>query len=479
MAANIHEEFLRLVAFSDDEIKEVMPGWRNAAEKLELSTGDVEFATQQWIPANWDLTSWGTRKMMGAYIREIIDLCYATEYKKNGTKIIYGILPAESLSYYAIKFAGGDKAYVSFPDIIMVYVLNGFFHKIEPLLVDAETKGGVVYGCRHCALNKTRIAACRRNIIPSPDITWTWGFNCDEGPKTDEYINCYITPDWNYEITRVPHDTHFGELDYNNVERVEYLAEQIKLSMVNVEKATGIVVTPEAMGQAVQAWGRLAMKLGNFQNLMCNPDPVTHQGSLLHLVQNPIGVPFNTGFKYIEEAVDILAKEAIQRARQGVGVTAKGAPKLGSYFVPAAVPWVNQIFQENGVAMTFSLVTSISKLMMQPPSYQDPWMAAAESWLRMSLGMNLGCEVEDAIGKVEGFKPDAMLMGFFDFDRWLGAHQKMLSKLVEERTGIPHFYLESDFWEDRDYSPEALRTRIESISQVLKMKKLEKSGALA
>jgi hypothetical protein len=128
--------------------------------------------------------------------------------------------------------------------------------------------------------------------------------------------------------------------------------------------------------------------------------------------------------------------------------------------------------------MTFSLVTSISKLMMQPPSYQDPWMAAAESWLRMSLGMNLGCEVEDAIGKVEGFKPDAMLMGFFDFDRWLGAHQKMMSKLVEERTGIPHFYLESDFWEDRDYSPEALRTRIESISQVLKMKKLEKSGVL-
>jgi hypothetical protein len=31
--------------------------------------------------------------------------------------------------------------------------------------------------------------------------------------------------------------------------------------------------------------------------------------------------------------------------------------------------------------------------------------------------------------------------------------------------------MESDFWDDRDYSSESLRTRIESISQILKMKK--------
>ena len=98
-------------------------------------------------------------------------------------------------------------------------------------------------------------------------------------------------------------------------------------------------------------------------------------------------------------------------------------------------------------------------------------MAIAEQWLRMPLGQNMGYEVASMIDKVNTYKPDGMLMGFFDFDRWLGAHQKMAAKLVEESTGVPHFYMESDFWDDRDYSPEALRTRIESISQVLKMKK--------
>lgn len=47
----------------------------------------------------------------------------------------------------------------------------------------------------------------------------------------------------------------------------------------------------------------------------------------------------------------------------------------------------------------------------------------------------------------------------------------MAAKIVEERTGVQHFYMESDFWDDRDYNEEALRTRIESISQILKMKK--------
>jgi hypothetical protein len=64
-----------------------------------------------------------------------------------------------------------------------------------------------------------------------------------------------------------------------------------------------------------------------------------------------------------------------------------------------------------------------------------------------------------------------MLFGFFDFDRWLGSDDRLLATMVEEKTGIPSFYVEGDFWEDRDYSQEALRTRIESICEILKMRK--------
>jgi hypothetical protein len=33
---------------------------------------------------------------------------------------------------------------------------------------------------------------------------------------------------------------------------------------------------------------------------------------------------------------------------------------------------------------------------------------------------------------------------------WLGVHQKMMAKAVEERPKVPHYYLESDSRDDRE-----------------------------
>ncbi len=101
----------------------------------------------------------------------------------------------------------------------------------------------------------------------------------------------------------------------------------------------------------------------------------------------------------------------------------------------------------------------------------DPYMVMAENWLRRGTIQNLGSDIESMVEKVETDTPDGVAMGFFDFDRWLGAHQKLAAKEVEKRTGVPHFYMECDFCDDRDYSEEAMKTRVESICQVLKMRK--------
>jgi len=471
MGKDIYEDFLRVVGFEEEEIPGYLPEWRTASEKLGLTKEDVRFATKERIPQHFDLTLRGVRKALGAEIREAVDLTKANEYKKNGVKIVYGILPAILTNYYAIKVSGGDNVFVSFPDLFLVNVLNIFFHKLDPFLETSETEGGIVYGCRHCALNKTRLAARIKGVIPSPDVIWTWGFNCDEGPKTDEYINCYYDPDWNVEITRLPHDTHFGEMDDENTERVEYLALQMKDSCKKVEDIIGIKITPESLSAAVKTWQRFAFKLGQLQRMVFTADPLAMDGNTVALVSSVLACPFNTGVGYMEEAVDILTKEGRESVNKGEGILPKGAPRVVCYFVPSYNPWLNTIYLENGVGLTLSLLTSVSKRQLKPPTYKDPYMATAEQWLRMPAGANMGMEIEDAIEKIETLKPDAVVWGFFDFDRWLGAHQKMMAKLIEERTGVPQYYLECDFWEDRDYSPEALRTRIESMCQVIKMKK--------
>ena len=216
---------------------------------------------------------------------------------------------------------------------------------------------------------------------------------------------------------------------------------------------------------------RYMFKAGTLSGLVAKADPQPLRGSALSNFTQPMSFPFNSGLTYMEEALDLMIKEVRQEIKAGNGVLPKGSPKLGCFFVPFCVPWIDRIFMENGVGLTFSLTFTPSKKQLSKPSFEDPFMAAAEQWLRMPFGQNLKAEAESMVEKVQANKPDGMLMGFFDFDRWIGAHQKICSKLIEERTGVPTFYMESDFWEDRDYSPEALRTRIESISQVVKVKK--------
>ena len=52
-------------------------------------------------------------------------------------------------------------------------------------------------------------------------------------------------------------------------------------------------------------------------------------------------------------------------------------------------------------------------------------------------------ECDSYIEKLEGYKADGMLLGFFDFDRWVGPQQKMQAKIVEETLHIPCFYIEA------------------------------------
>ena len=52
-----------------------------------------------------------------------------------------------------------------------------------------------------------RLGAYVTGTIAAPDLIWSWGFNCDEGPKTDEMIQGITGKKWKYHVSRVPHDS--------------------------------------------------------------------------------------------------------------------------------------------------------------------------------------------------------------------------------------------------------------------------------
>jgi hypothetical protein len=137
--------------------------------------------------------------------------------------------------------------------------------------------------------------------------------------------------------------------------------------------------------------------------------------------------------------------------------------------MPYCQPWIGKMFQDNGVLLSAGGATGKTR---SPQRFtDDPFKSSAEIWLRGSIIANTGYQADQVSEILLTYNYDGMLFGFFDFDRWLGSDDRLLARMVEEKTGLPSFYIEGDFWEDRDYSQEALRTRIESISEILKMRR--------
>jgi len=453
MAKDINEAFLRLTG----------------CEKLGLTEDDVKFATEERLPAYFAVELEGIRKLLGCFVKETVDLTKANEYKERGVKVVYGILPAILHYYYALKLTAPDKVYVSFPDIFLTMVMNGFFHKLAPYLEEVE-KAGIPYGCRHCALNKTRYAARRLGVIPPPDISWIWGFICDEGPKTDEFICLYHDPEWKTYITRLPHDQSLGTVEDEVIDRVEYLANQMRDGFESVQKEIGIKVPEEKITEVIGIWQRYAAKLAELARLMtADPQPLGAVSG--RLFWEGLFTPFNTGMESMEEALDITIREVKQRVAGKEGLLPEGAPKLMIYSIHPTVPWIAKMFEDNGVGIPLSEFFILTKKQLTSPTFEDPYMAAAEGWLRTSGMVNPGYQAEQICEKLETHKFDGMVFGLMDFDRWLGSSHRLLARMVEEKTKLPVFYIEGDNWDDRDYSEEALRTRIESICEIMKMRK--------
>jgi len=478
MVSTAYEEYLELGGFEGKERRELLPQWVEAATRLGLTEADMEFAVRKWIPEFWDIKYLGIRKYIGAITLEAMDHVKLNDYRKQGVKLVYGIIPAILTPYQAIKKAGGDKVFVGFPDLCQMALLQPLFHKGSMYFELAE-QTGLTYGCRHCALNKLRIGLRLRDVVPAPDVQWSFGLVCDEATKVDEYINCMFDDQWFAVITRLPHDTCFGEIDDEIPERLEYLAVAFKDAYEEVQRVTGVRVKDEHLAGAIQDFQRYLMKTDVLTRLVARADPQPLRSHELNNFCHPWSMPFNTGIARIEDALDTMIEEVRQAMADGTGEFPKGAPKIAGYLMPFSVPWIDKVFQENGVATTFSLGFIPSRKQLIPPGHDDVYLNVAEQWLRMVMGMGCLNEVNTWIEKVESVKPDGLLMGFFDYDRWIGQIHKVGAREVEKATGVPTFYIEADFFDDRDYSQEALRTRIESISQVIKMRKAAREQGAA
>lgn len=473
---SIYSQFLNMIDFSQQEILDMSQDWESAAKNVGLNEESIKLAMENWIPKNWDITLKGVRLCIGAYVREFIDISKIKKYKEDGIKIVYGMSPSQSNLFRAIKLSGKNRVFVSYPDFLNAIVLGGFFNKIELINSNDSLLSN---RCRHCTLNRIRINSAMENIIPNPDIIWSWGFYCDEAPKAEELLSCISNRKWKFIVSRMPHDTTNGEVEDKNYDRVKYLADQFKEAHKEISDLTGIEITNKNMYEALIENSEFTRKIDELNRLVSNTDPQPIGGNELALFGTINSMTFNTGYCYFEKALDCMLDEVKQRIEKEVGILPKGSPKLGCHFMPICVPWIERAFLENGVSLSFSSNVSFSRIQFMPMDYVDPYMMAAQIWLRTSSSVNSGYQIKLMAEMIKEYDIDGMLYGFFTFDRWLGSNQNMILKRIEEESSVQHFYIEGDFWDDINFKKFDRMGRIESIAYFLKTKKMVTSKEYA
>lgn len=466
MSGEMHETFLRLLGWEGKELAEFLPDWLNAARFLGLTDRDIEEAATVWMPKNWNLSSQGVKKCIAAYIREVAEIAKLEAYKADGKTLLYGNEPASPICIYANKLAGNGRLHISHPDYLIATVLNAFFHKHGSISGSAPIMNPA---CQHCVLNCMRADVSCHNRIPPSDVTWSWGIYCDEGPKTGEMIRCLCGENWNNVFITIPHDSKLGEVEVENESRVHYLAEQIKYGQHQISSYTGIDVTEAHVQAAADEYLDYLQRIEYLTSLVANADPQPITGNELTLFGVCVEIAFDTGYAYINEAVDQMILEVKESIAAGKGVLPKGAPKLACNFTPINVPWIDRAFRDNGVNLSFSTLFAPASMVLRYFDRKDIYRSVAKQCLASPCAVNIVNEANIVSEMIMQYPIDGMLYGFFAFDRWIGALQKTMIRIVEEKTGIPHFYLEDDFWNEERYSPEERNARIRGMCNCLKI----------
>ena len=216
----MYSDLFTLCDYKPEELKQEKPRIERAFEIMGIESSDINRAVERLHKYIW-VESLGMRKILGIWMKDMIDLVLANE---EGRKTVYTSYPAIR-EVAAITSISSEKMVGACPDALLNVVMGMIFGKLNPYLEEAESlvlKTGLAF----CSLLKTRMGAISKGLIPKPALTIPSGLICDQAPKTDEVLHEMF--DINVAYIDTPWDEAENEYPVVNPRRVKYLAKELK-----------------------------------------------------------------------------------------------------------------------------------------------------------------------------------------------------------------------------------------------------------
>jgi hypothetical protein len=462
--ANYYDELLKLCGFEDEEIEKERSRIEKSFERLGIGPDDMETA-QNWVRQNHDVTLTGVRKLLGAWLKELIDLVLA---KDDGKKIVYFGFPA-ILGPGLMLSASSDDVFVCAPDMVLDHTMGQIFNKLTPIL-EAGEANGLPPGHALCSLWQAKIGGIVKGMVPVPDLALASSYSCDMGSKADDLVTALYGVPIVY-IDGVM-DSKWGEYPEYLPERVQYLGAQINQGLNKAEKVLGIKIAPDAWEKSQKGGQAYVSNLLKLLDLM-KADPVPVSVVELELLEALWGSSTGRGIRDGIRAMEVLIHELEERVKAGIGATEKGVPRVMIQVGHTADPRVTRLIEDMGLAvpLTFVLAWVGGPAVKPKGTYTTPGETIADYELAAANFHGTDAMIKRFEEGAKAAKLDGFIVNYLYNCRPAALVSHAQKKYLEEKTGLPVLPLEEDIYDSRSYSADSLRTKVETFAEMLKTRK--------
>ncbi|MBN1547708.1 MAG: 2-hydroxyacyl-CoA dehydratase [Syntrophaceae bacterium] len=460
-----YDELLRICAFDESEIDGQRERIERTFKRLNLGPQDMERAVAR-VRQNFDIELMGVRKVLGVWLKELFDVVLARE---EGKKIVYFGYPPFQYTGLAIKAATKSKNdfYIGCPEVVLCQTLGQIFDKIVPVL-EAGEAAGLPPGHAMCSLLQIKLGALEKGLIPVPDMSIATSYFCDMGPKADEFMQYK----YGYFVEYLDGclDAPWGAWPEYDRETVVYLGTHVNKLFGSLHDRFGLEINEDTWQQARLVAGKLYMAINELnQHLTADPVPLSMVDSQLvfNIPTGCTGVAMEEGPK----AVEILADEVRKRVNKGIGVVAKGAPRVVIFLQSFIDPVINRLIEDVGLAVPVTVA------LLPPPKPTEPYPFPTLGEKRAEQAMFNGAYhstygwIKRNTGGLNFAEIDGVIWSYPFSCRPIVCTAKLTKLEIEKETGLPTLLLEMDLYDSRNYSAGSLRTRLEAFSEMLKSKK--------